>query len=233
VTSLNNTDNEKVIQKLIEDVLSTKGRLNIAPAAICVYPNFAKLVSRQLNNTSIKTAVVASAFPHGQASTDIKATEIYKAVEDGAQEIDVVLNRGLATQGNWDYVEMEISLFRDVSRSRTLKVILETCELNAEQIEMATQICLRNEVDFVKTSTGKGLKGAELESSRLILELIRAQFEKTGRRTGFKAAGGIRTEEDARTYWNLVRETLGPDWLDAKYFRIGASSLVENLLNQI
>lgn len=233
ITSLNSTDNQEDIGNLTNKVLNSLAHLNIAPAAICVYPNFAKLVAQKLANTSIKTAVVAAAFPHGQAATEIKATEIYKAIEDGAQEIDVVLNRGMVKEAKWDYVEMEIALFRDVSRSKTLKVILETCELNTGQIERATNICLRNEVDFVKTSTGKGQKGADPDSSRLILNLISEHYEKTGNRVGFKAAGGIRTLEEALIYWDLVKDLLGPHWLDSRYFRIGASSLVENLLKQM
>jgi deoxyribose-phosphate aldolase len=201
-------------------------------AAICVYPPFAKLVREQLAGTNIKTACVAGAFPAGQSPIHIKTAEVTHTVEQGAQEIDMVISRGTFLEGDYTTVGAEIKAIREVCGSARLKVILETGELQTlENIKLASEIAIANinDGDFIKTSTGKVAVNATPEFAFVMLFAIKAEYEKTGKKIGFKPAGGVSTPEDAEKYVKLVYAILGEEWLTPNLFRIGASRLVDAL----
>jgi deoxyribose-phosphate aldolase len=201
-------------------------------AAICVYPPFAKLVREELTGTNIRTACVSGAFPSGQSPIHIKTAEVAYTVEQGAQEIDMVISRGTFLEGDYVTVGAEIKAIRDVCGSAHLKVILETGELQTpKNIKLASEIAIANinDGDFIKTSTGKVSVNATPEAAFVMLNAIKAEYEKTGKKIGFKPAGGISTPADAEVYIKLVYAILGEEWLTPKLFRIGASRLVDAL----
>ncbi len=199
-------------------------------AAVCVYPPFAKLVRKQLQGTTIKTACVAGAFPSGQSPIHIKTAEVAYTVEQGAQEIDMVISRGTFLEGDYATVGAEIKAIKQVCENAHLKVILETGELQTpENIRLAAEIAIANGADFIKTSTGKIPVSATPEAAFVMLNVIKNHYEKTGQKVGFKAAGGISKPEDAMIYVNLVHDILGEEWLTSEWFRIGASRLVDAL----
>jgi deoxyribose-phosphate aldolase len=202
-------------------------------AAICVYPPFAKLVREQLAGTNIQTTCVSGAFPAGQSPIQIKTTEVSYTVEQGAQEIDKVISRGTFLEGDYATVGAEIKAIREVCGNARLKVILETGELQTlENIKLASEIAIANIYagDFIKTSTGKVAVNATPEFAYVMLHAIKAEYEKTGKKIGFKPAGGVSTPEDAEKYVKLVYEILGEEWLTPELFRIGASRLVDALV---
>ena len=205
-------------------------------AAICVYPPFAKLVREQLKDTTIQTACVAGAFPAGQSPIHIKTAEVKWTVEQGAQEIDMVISRGTFLEGDYTTVGAEIKAIREACGNARLKVILETGELQTlENIKLASEIAIANinDGDFIKTSTGKVAVNATPEYAYVMLHAIKAEYEKTGKTTGFKPAGGVSTPEDAEKYVKLVYHILGEKWLTPKLFRIGASRLVDALVGEL
>jgi deoxyribose-phosphate aldolase len=200
-------------------------------AAICVYPPFAKLVREQLAGTNIQTACVAGAFPAGQSPIHIKTAEVAYTVEQGAQEIDMVISRGTFLEGDYATVGAEIKAIKEACGNAHLKVILETGELQTpENIKLASEISIANGGDFIKTSTGKVAVNATPEAAFVMLNVIREHYEKTGKKIGFKPAGGIATPADAEVYVKLVYGILGEEWLTPKLFRIGASRLVDALV---
>ncbi|MDR0437353.1 MAG: deoxyribose-phosphate aldolase [Bacteroidales bacterium] len=202
-------------------------------AAICVYPPFAKIVHEQLIGTNIQTACVAGAFPAGQSPIHIKTAEVAYTVEQGAQEIDMVISRGIFLEGDYATVGTEIKAIRDVCGGAHLKVILETGELQTpENIKLASEIAIANinNGDFIKTSTGKVAVNATPEAAFVMLNAIKTEYEKTGKKIGFKPAGGVSTPADAEIYVKLVYRILGEEWLTPKLFRIGASRLVDALV---
>ena len=210
-------------------------------AAICVYPPFAKLVREQLAGTNIQTACVAGAFPAGQSPIHIKTAEVEWTVKQGAQEIDMVISRGSFLEGDYTTVGAEIKAIREACgnplisfKNRVhLKVILETGELQTlENVKLASEIAIANinDGDFIKTSTGKVAVNATPEYAYVMLHCIKAEYEKTGKKIGFKPAGGVSTPEDAEKYVKLVYNILGEEWLTPKLFRIGASRLVDALV---
>jgi deoxyribose-phosphate aldolase len=202
-------------------------------AAVCVYPNFGFLVSKALASTSISTACVAAAFPHGQSDLQTKIVEVKSAVANGADEIDIVINRGLILEGRFEEVENEIYELKKACGNAKLKTILEVCELDYHHVYIASQLAISGGSDFLKTSTGKGASGASLEKSAVMLKAIREHYEKTGVRIGFKAAGGISTAETAMEYVGVVHDFLGPQWLSKSLFRIGASSLLNDIVKKL
>lgn len=203
-------------------------------AAICVYPNLAQVVRAVLDVSSVDIACVAGGFPSSQTFPEVKVAEVALAVEGGADEIDIVLNVGDFLDGDYESVCDEISEIKHSCRDARLKVILESGALKtAEKIRNAAILSMYSGADFIKTSTGKEYPGADLQAAYVMCCCIKEYFEKTGRMVGFKPAGGVRTPEDAVSYYCIVREVLGEKWLTNEFFRLGASGLANNLLTAI
>jgi len=203
-------------------------------AAICVYPNLVPAARERLRGTGVKVAAVATAFPSGQYPTAIKVADVRSAVELGADEIDMVIDRGAFLSGRYAKVYDEIVQVKEACGDVHLKVILETGELGTyDNVRRATLLAIAGGADFVKTSTGKISPAATLPVALCMLEAVRDVHEETGRRVGFKAAGGIRHAKQAVQHLVLVHETLGPDWLTPDLYRLGASSLLNDILMQL
>lgn len=203
-------------------------------AAICVYPNFAQVVRAVLEVSSVDIACVAGGFPSSQTFPEVKVAEVALAVEGGADEIDIVLNVGYFLDGDYEGLCDEIAEIKHACRDARLKVILETGALKtAENIRNAAILSMYSGADFIKTSTGKEYPGADLCAAYVMCCCIKEYYEKTGRQIGFKPAGGVRTPEEAVSYYCIVREVLGEKWLTNEFFRIGASGLANNLLTAI
>lgn len=201
---------------------------------ICVYPVFAPVMASTLKVEGVFKAVVAACFPSSQTFTDIKCAEVRKAVEFGANEIDVVISVGEMLAGNYDFVGEELAQIKEACGTARLKVILETGTLvDPEIIWAASIIAMETGADMIKTSTGKNGVGATPEAAYVMCQAIKAYTAKTGRKVGFKPAGGVRTVEDASWYYNIVKTVLGDEWNGPKMFRIGASGLANALLSQI
>jgi deoxyribose-phosphate aldolase len=199
-------------------------------AAVCVYPDLIATAAGALKGTGIKAASVATAFPSGRAALDVKLADVKSAVANGADEVDMVIDRGAFLAGDYEKVHDEITQVKDACGDVHLKVILETGELGTyDNVRRASWLAMLAGADFIKTSTGKVSPAATLPVTLIMLEAVR---DFTGRRVGVKAAGGIRTAKDAIRYLVLVNETVGPDWLGSRWFRIGASSLLNDLLMQ-
>lgn len=203
-------------------------------AAICVYPNMVNIAQKALRGTDINVASVATAFPSGMSTLEAKLEETKKAVEDGADEVDMVISRGEFLKGNYGFVYDEISAVKEACGEAHLKVILETGELQTyENVRKASDLAMRAGADFIKTSTGKVKPAATQPVTLVMLEAIRDYYYDTGQKIGMKPAGGIRKAKQALQYLVLVKETLGTDWLTPDYFRFGASSLANDILMQI
>ena len=204
-------------------------------AAVCVYPNFVKIAVDALNGSGIKVASVATAFPSGHSSLDVKITDTKMAVDYGAHEVDMVISRGKFHMGDYNYVYDEIAAIKEAcGKSVRLKVILETGELgNLDSVRLASDIAIAAGADFIKTSTGKIKPAATLPVTLVMLEAIKDHYYKTGEMIGMKPAGGISNAKLALHYLIMVKETLGVKWLDNHWFRFGASSLANDLLMQI
>src|SRR6266436_5443821 len=203
-------------------------------AAICVYPNLVPVARERLEGTGVKVAAVATGFPSGQYPTKLKVADVRSAVELGADEIDMVIDRGAFLSGRYAKVYDEIVQVKEACGDVHLKVILETGELGTyDNVRRATLLAIAAGADFVKTSTGKISPAATLPVTLVMLEAIRDVFEETGRRVGMKPAGGIRNAKQAVQTLVIVHETLGLDWLTPDLFRFGASSLLNDILMQI
>lgn len=203
-------------------------------AAVCVYPPFVKQCRKELQGKNINVASVAGAFPSGQSPLHVKLEEIKFAVNEGADEIDMVISRGKFLEGALKVVYEEIVAIKEVCKNAHLKVILETGELQTpENIHKASEIAIIGGADFIKTSTGKIQPAATEQAAIVMCETILDHFQKTGTRIGFKPAGGISEPEVALRYYNIVNGILGKEWLNKHLFRIGASRLVDNLLKVI
>ncbi|MDD6228390.1 MAG: deoxyribose-phosphate aldolase [Bacteroidales bacterium] len=203
-------------------------------AAICVYSNFAAVVRDHLDVEGVDVCVVAGCFPSSQTYTEVKVADVALAVANGAQEVDVVLNIGMFLDGNYEDMCDELIELKHAAKDAKLKVILETgCLKTAAAIKRASILSMYCDADFIKTSTGKIYKGASLEAAYVMCRCIREYYEKTGRRVGFKAAGGVRTTEEALQYYALVKEVLGDEWLNHDLFRLGASSLANAVLSSL
>lgn len=228
VTSLKVTDTEESILALVERInrRADEEPETPRPAAVCVYPNFAALVSRSLEAEETAVACVAGGFPSGQMASEVKSVEVMLALNEGATEIDTVLPVGKLLSGDLEGIADELGEMKAACGERKLKVILETGALpTARDIKRAALAAIYSGADFIKTSTGKIQPGATPAAAYVMCQTIREYFEKTGTRIGFKAAGGISTIEDALTYYTLVRELLGEEWLTPELFRIGTSRL--------
>ena len=203
-------------------------------AAICVYSNFAEVVRTHLDVSGVDVCVVAGGFPSGQTYPAVKVTDAALAVADGADEVDIVMNLGLFRDGDYESLSDEIIEVKKAIRDRKLKVILETGALgSADAIKKASVLAMYSEADFIKTSTGKIYPGASFEAAYVMCACIKDYYEKTGRKVGFKAAGGVRSAHDALCYYAIVRSVLGDEWLSPDYFRLGASSLANAVLSAL
>src|SRR5262245_47186699 len=203
-------------------------------AAVCVYPNLVATARERLAGTGVKVASVATAFPSGQAPTALKVAEVRDVVELGADEVDMVIDRGAFLSGRYAKVYDEIRQVKEACGEAHLKVILETGELGTyDNVRRASLLAMAAGADFIKTSTGKVSPAATLPVSLCMLEAIRDVHEETGRKVGFKPAGGIRNAKQAVQHLVVVHETVGPDWLTPDLHRFGASSLLNDVLMQI
>lgn len=203
-------------------------------AAVCVYPTMVKVAKDALKGTTIKVASVSTAFPSGQSTREIKINDTKFAVENGADEIDMVISRGEFLKGNYNYVFDEIAEIKEACGPARLKVIFETGELSTlDNVRRASEIAMYAGADFIKTSTGKISPAATMPVTLVMLEAIRDYYYKTGRMVGMKPAGGISTSKAALHYLVMVKETLGGAWLNNNWFRFGASSLANDVLMQI
>ena len=203
-------------------------------AAVCVYPNLVPVARERLRGTGVKVAAVATGFPSGQFPLPVKIADVKSAVELGADEIDMVIDRGAFLSGRYAKVYDEIVQVKEACGEAHLKVILETGELGTyDNVRRATLLAIAGGADFVKTSTGKINPAATLPVALCMLEAVRDVHEETGRRIGFKAAGGVRQAKQAVQHLVLVHETLGPAWLTPDLYRIGASSLLNDILMQL
>src|SRR5436853_5145639 len=204
-------------------------------AAICVYPNLVPYALERTRGTSVKVAAVATAFPSGQSPIDVKLAEVRDVVDAGAHEVDMVIDRGAFLSGRYAQVYDEIVRVKEICAGHAhLKVILETGELGTyDNVRRASLLAMAAGADFIKTSTGKIPSAATLPVALCMLEAIRDVHDETGRRVGFKPAGGVRQAKQAIQHLILVHETLGPDWLTPDRYRIGASSLLNDVLMQL
>jgi deoxyribose-phosphate aldolase len=232
-TSLNTADNKSSILQLTGRVNSFSGRFSNIPnvAAICVYPNFVQVVKEKLTVKNVKVASVAGAFPTSQSFRILKISECKMAVEDGADEIDMVIPVGAFMGKDYESVAEEIVEIKEAIGDKTLKVIIESGLLgDNELIFQASMIAMDAGADFIKTSTGKTSVSATPEAAFVMCQAILNFYSETGIRVGFKAAGGIVSTKDALMYYNIVKHCLGDEWLTNKLFRIGASRLANNVL---
>ncbi len=236
LTTLKSTDSPSSVAKFTEAVNNFEELFPSLPnvAAICVYPNFAAVVRTVLEVSGVKIACVSGAFPSSQSFEEVKIAETSLAVANGADEIDIVLNLGEFFDHDYEEVTDEISEQKEACRGGLLKVILETGALRtARNIKAASILSLYSGADFLKTSTGKEYPGASLEAAYIMAQCIKEYYDKTGTKVGFKAAGGVRTTEDAVKYYTIIKEVLGEEWLNNEYFRLGASSLANAVLSDI
>ena len=203
-------------------------------AAVCVYPNLVGVVSEVLRGSTVRVAAVSTYFPSGQAPVDIKVSETRRVVADGADEVDMVIDRGAFLSGDYRKVVDEIEAVREAAGDACLKVILETGELGSyDNVRKASMLAMAAGADFIKTSTGKVQPAATLAVTLVMLEAIRDFRAMTGRAVGMKPAGGISTAKQAIKWLVVLNETLGSDWMTPDRFRFGASSLLNDLLMQI
>ena len=203
-------------------------------ASICVYPPFVETVGLVIDATPLRITSVVGGFPSSQTFLEVKMLETAMAIENGADEVDMVINVGKILTEAYDEAAAEVEVIRGEAEEATLKVILETGALSSPAlIRNASLLAMAAGADFIKTSTGKIDVSATPEAAIVMCEAIRDYYAKTGRKVGFKAAGGIRTAEDAALYYTIVKEILGEEWLTTELFRIGASSLANNLLSAI
>ena len=204
-----------------------------AVAAVCVYPNYVRVAKQALGDCGIKVASVATAFPSGNTSLQIKLEDVKMAVNQGADEIDMVISRGKFHAGDYQYVYDEIAAVKEACGAARLKTILETGELGTlDNVRRASDIAIAAGADFIKTSTGKIQPAATMPVTLVMLEAIRDHYFKTGEMVGMKPAGGISNSKLALHYLIMVKETLGVDWLSNQWFRFGASSLANDVLMQ-
>ena len=236
LTTLKCTDSEESVMKFTEKVNEFVDKYpdleNVA--AICVYPNMAEIVSDSLEADNVKIACVSGGFPSSQTFMEVKIAETAMAIHAGAEEIDIVMPVGKFLCGDYEGMCDEIGELKDVCGEKTLKVILETGALRtASNIKKAAILTMYAGADFIKTSTGKEAISATPEAALVMCEAIKEYYKETGRKVGFKAAGGIDSVKKALAYYTIVKETLGEEWLNNGLFRIGTSRLTNLLLSDI
>ena len=236
LTTLEGRDTEGKVRQMCNKAAHLHDEFPDLPtvAAVCVYPSMVPVARREVEGTEIRVASVATAFPSGQSDLKLKLDETRIAVENGADEVDMVISRGAFLRGEHEYVHDEIAAVKEACQGRTLKVILETGELcTLDNVRLASDLGIRAGADFIKTSTGKISPAATMPVTLVMLEAIKDHYLKTGRKIGMKPAGGISNAKTAIQYLVMLHETLGSDWLDNSLFRFGASSLANNILMQI
>lgn len=236
LTTLKVTDSQESVLKFTEKVNAFADAHPELPhlATICVYPNFAKIVSESLEADNVEVACVSGGFPSSQTFLEVKTIETALAVHDGATEIDMVLNVGAFLSGDYETCADEIEEIKSAAAEAPLKVILETGALQtAENIKKASILSIYAGADFIKTSTGKIEPAATPEAALVMCQTIREYYKLTGTKIGFKAAGGINTVSDAVGYYTIVREILGEEWIKEGLFRIGTSRLANLLVSEI
>ena len=203
-------------------------------AAICVYPSMVAVAKKALGDSGIKVASVATAFPSGQSTRDVKLRDTKYAINQGADEIDMVISRGKFHQGEYNFVFDEIAAIKEACGTARLKVILETGELGTyDKVRKASDIAMYAGADFIKTSTGKIQPAATMPVTLVMLEAIRDFYYKTGKKIAMKPAGGISKAKQALHYLVMLNEVLGEDWMNNEWFRFGASSLANDILMQL
>lgn len=236
LTTLKPTDNDDTILAFVEKVNEMEDKYPDIPsvASVCVYPCFASIVSRSLEVESVKTCCVSGGFPSSQTFFEVKIAETSLAIHEGADEIDIVQNAGKILNEDYETLAEETDELKAVCADKTLKVILETGALKSlDNVKKAALIAMYSGADFIKTSTGKEVPGADPESFCVMCKTVREYADETGRYVGVKAAGGITTVQEALLYWTIAKTVLGKEWLNNTRFRIGASRLAENLLDEI
>ena len=235
LTSLNSVDNDESIQKLVQQVNifgeEHPGFPNVA--GICVYPCFAEIVRDSLEEDNVRNVVVAGGFPTSQTFTAVKVAEVALAIADGAEEVDIVMQQGLFRADDYDSLIEEISEIKHTCRGKLLKVILETSMLqDASEIAKASLLAIFAGADFIKTSTGKTDRGATPEAVYVMCKVIKKYNQQFNTKIGLKVSGGVSTSEQAVTYYTIVKEVLGEEWLNKDLFRIGTSRLVDALIKK-
>jgi len=236
LTTLEGKDTEGKVRQLCYKAMHLHDRLPGLPtvAAVCVYPTMVRTAKKALDGSGIKVASVATAFPAGQSIPEVKLADTRFAVEEGADEVDMVISRGEFLAGNYWYVFDEIAAIKEACGPARLKVILETGELaTLDNVRRASEIAMRAGADFIKTSTGKVQPAATPPVTLVMLEAIRDFYYETGKMIGMKPAGGISTAKAALQNLVMVKETLGNAWLSNEWFRFGASSLANDILMQL
>ncbi len=236
LTTLKTTDSEDSVLKFVEkvnkfdDEYPELGHV----ATVCVYPNFAKICHDTLENEEVEIACVSACFPSSQSFIEVKVAETALALKDGATEIDIVIPVGKFLAGDYEGMCDEISEIKSVCGDKKLKTILETgCLKTGRNIKIASILAMYSGADYIKTSTGKLEPAATPEAAFVMCQAIKEYYEKTGIQIGFKPAGGMKTVEDALTYYTIVKEVLGEKWLTNQYLRLGTSSLANKLLSEI
>lgn len=236
LTTLKCTDSEQSVMKFTEKVNEFDDKYpdldNVA--AICVYPNMAEIVNDTLEADHVNIACVSGGFPSSQTFTEVKVAETAMALHAGADEIDIVIPVGKFQEGDYEGMCDEIEELKEVCGDKHLKVILETGALKtASNIKKASILSMYSGADFIKTSTGKENPAATPEAAYVMCNAIKEYHRETGRKIGFKPAGGINTVKDALTYYTIVKEVLGKEWLNNQLFRLGTSRLANLLLSDI
>ena len=236
LTTLEGMDPPGKVRQLCYKARHLHDALNDIPsvAAVCVYPALVQVAKEALEGSDIKVASVATGFPSGQTDFDSRLEEIRFAIDEGADEVDMVISRGKFLSGDFQTVFDEVAQAKKMCGKLHLKVILETSELvTLDNIRRASELSMIAGADFIKTSTGKAKCGATQPATLVMLEAIRDFFLKTNKKVGMKPAGGISDAKTAIRYLIMVKETLGKDWLTPDLFRFGASSLANDILMQI
>lgn len=236
LTTLEGKDTNGKVQQLCYKAIHLHDAYPGLPtvAAICVYPSMVKVAKTALGNSGIKVAAVATAFPSGQSTRDIKLRDTKFALANGADEIDMVISRGKFLQGEYNFVFDEIAAIKEACGTARLKVILETGELGTyDKVRKASDIAMYAGADFIKTSTGKISPAATMPVTLVMLEAIRDFYYATGKRIAMKPAGGISKSKLALHYLVMLNEVLGEAWMSNEWFRFGASSLANDILMQL
>ena len=236
LTTLEGKDTKGKVEQLCYKAMHPHDALQNIPtvAAICVYPSMVNIAKKALQGSKINVASVATAFPSGQSNLKIKLADTKFAVDQGADEIDMVISRGEFLSGNYQYVFDEIATVKEACGKAHLKVILETGELETlDNVRKASEIAIQAGADFIKTSTGKIQPAATLPVTYVMLDAINDHFIKTGKMIGMKPAGGISTSKIALQYLVMLNEVLGEKWMNKEFFRFGASSLANDILMQL
>lgn len=236
LTTLNTTDSEETVMAFCEkvndfdDIYPELGHV----ATVCVYPNYAKICHDTIEVDDVKIACVSGSFPSSQTFIEVKVAETALAIKDGADEIDIVMPVGKFISEDYESVCDDISELKSVCGDHKLKVILETGALKAaSNIKKASLLAMYSGADYIKTSTGKMEPAATPEAAFVMCQAIKEYYDKTGTKIGFKPAGGMKTVKDALTYYTIVKEILGEEWLNNDMLRLGTSSLANKLLSDI